>query len=770
MINTLRNIRRNNKERINVPHSVQEAIPIKMIYEDGIFYLGNNLYSMTFLFADINYLDASAEDQEVIFLQYCDLLNTFDSGITVKLTINNRRLNMDQFKERLFLNKNDGNDNLRKEFNHIFMDQIKLSNGIIQEKYLTITVNKRDVVEARSYFQRIMNELSIYFNKLGSICNPLTALDRIRILHDFYRLGEEAYFKFDIKKSARKGHDFKDYITPDSFEFDKDHFKMGEKFGRVLFLRDYASYIKDRFVTELCEYSCNLMLSLDLVPIPMDEAVREVESRLLGVETNITSWQRRQNSNNNFSATVPYDLELQRQESKEFLHDLTTRDQRMMFGTLTLIHLADSKDELDKDTEAIFALARKHLCQFAVLTFQQYSGLQTALPIGFNKINALRTLTTESAAIFCPFKAQEINHFHGIYYGVNRISKNPIYIDRNQLMNGNSFVLGVSGSGKSFLSKEIIVLEHLTNPDTEILIIDPEREYKKMVQSLHGEIIELSASSETHINAMDMSNDYADKNPVAAKAEFILSLCEQLIGADNLGAKQKSIIDRCTTKVYRKFKKKNPTLKEFYEELLLQQEPEAKDIALDIELFVSGSLNTFAKPTNINVNNRLICFDIHDLGEQLQTVGMLVVLDHIINRITRNKARGINTYIYIDEIYLLFLHEYSALFLFKLWKRIRKHGGFCCGISPNVEDLLQSHTARTMLANSELVIMLKQAATDRDELAKLMKISSAQLNYLSTTTIGQGLIKVGNAIIPYENKIPKNTNLYQILTTKFNEQ
>ena len=466
---------------------------------------------------------------------------------------------------------------------------------------------------------------------------------------------------------------------------------------------------------------------------------------------------------------IPYDLEIQRKESKEFLHDLTVRDQRMMFGTLTLTHIADTKEQLDQDTEALLAIARKHLCQFAILTYQQYDGMQTALPIGLNKINAQRTLTTESAAVFCPFRVQDINHSSGIYYGVNRISRNPIYVDRNELMNGNSFVLGVSGAGKSFLSKEEIVLEYLSDIKSEILIIDPEREYKKLVQSLGGEVISLSAISENHINAMDISKDYSEKNPVASKAEFILSLCEQLIGSEGLGAKQKSIIDRCTTKVYRKYKKQVPTLKEFYNELLLQPEQEAKDIALDIELFVNGSLNTFALPTNVDINNRMICFDIHDLGVQLQTIGMLVVLDHIMHRITRNKAKGINTYIFIDEIYLLFLHEYSALFLFKLWKRIRKYGGFCCGISQNVEDLLQSHTARTMLANSELVVMLKQATTDRDELAKLMNISNTQLSYLSNAGVGQGLIKVGNAIVPFENTVPKNTKLYQTLTTKFKE-
>ena len=441
---------------------------------------------------------------------------------------------------------------------------------------------------------------------------------------------------------------------------------------------------------------------VDVVPVPTDEAVREVENRLLGVETNITNWQRKQNQNNNFSAVIPYDLEQQRKESKEFLDDLTTRDQRMMFAVLTMVHTADTKEQLDNDTEALLTTARKHLCQFAVLKYQQMDGLNTALPFGVRKIDALRTLTTESLAVFIPFRVQEIYHKDGVYYGQNVISKNMIIANRRHLLNGNSFILGVSGAGKSFTAKEEMVNIILTDPNADVLVIDPEREYAPLVKAMQGEVIHISATSDNHINAMDMNSDYGDgANPVILKSEFILSLCEQLIGGASLGAKQKSIIDRCTASVYRYYQQGNymgtpPTLQDFREELLKQDEPEAQEIALAIELFTDGSLNTFAKHTNVDTHSRLICYDILDLGKQLQPIGMLVVLDSILNRITMNRAKGRNTFIFIDEIYLLFQHEYSANFLFTLWKRVRKYGAYCTGITQNVDDLLQSHTARTM--------------------------------------------------------------------------
>ena len=435
------------------------------------------------------------------------------------------------------------------------------------------------------------------------------------------------------------------------------------------------------------------------------------------------------------------------------------------------MYTADSKEQLDNDTEALLTTARKHLCQFAVLKYQQMDGLNTAMPFGTRKIDAFRTLTTESLAVFIPFRVQDIYHENGIYYGQNVISKNMIIADRRQLLNGNSFILGVSGGGKSFAAKgeiENIIL----SSNADVIIIDPEREYSQLVKALGGEIINISATSPSHINAMDMNKEYGDgANPVILKSEFIMSLCEQLIGGTNLGAKQKSIIDRCTASVYRDYQQRGytgtvPTLQDFRAELLKQDEPEAKEIALAIELFTHGSLNTFAKPTNVDTDNRLICYDILDLGKQLMPIGMLVVLDSILNRITQNRAKGKQTFIFIDEIYLLFQHEYSANFLFTLWKRVRKYGAYATGITQNVDDLLQSHTARTMLANSEFLIMLNQASTDRIELAKLLNISDLQLSYITNVDAGHGLIKVGSSLVPFANKFPKNTKLYKLMTTK----
>lgn len=770
---TLSNLFKKDKEKFVVPRSVQDLIPAKTIWEDGIFLVGKNKYSKCYRFSDINYAVASREDKEAMFLEYSELLNSFDTGATTKITIANRRLNKIDFEKTIMLPmEQDKLDEYREEYNKMLLSKVSGANGIIQEKYITISIDKKSIEEARSYFIRVGTDLINHFKELGSNCVELDAVQRLRILFDFYRVGEETNFNFDMLDNMRKGHSFKDFICPDTMEIASDYFKIGNRYGRVIFLKEYASYIKDSMVAELTDINKNIMMSIDVIPVPMDEAVREAENRRLGIETNITNWQRRQNANNNFSAIIPYDMEQQREQSKEFLDDLITRDQRMFLSVLTMVHTAETKEQLDNDTEALLTTASKHLCQFAVLKFQQIDGLNTAMPFGTRKIDTLRTLTTESLAVFIPFRVQEIRHDNGVYYGQNVISKNMIIADRKRLLNGNSFILGVSGSGKSFIAKEEIVSIMLRDSNADIIIVDPEREESSLVKSLGGEVIKISATSGNHINAMDMNKDYGDgANPVILKSEFILSLCEQLIGSNNLGAKQKSIIDRCTASVYRYYQQGNyqgtpPTLQDFYEELLKQKEPEAKEIALAIELFVNGSLNTFAKTTNVDTDNRLICYDILDLGKQLLPIGMLVVLDSILNRITENRAKGRNTFIFIDEIYLLFQHEYSANFLFTLWKRVRKYGAYCTGITQNVEDMLQSHTARTMLANSELIIMLNQASTDRIELAKLLNISELQMSYITNVNAGEGLIKIGSSLIPFANKFPKNTKLYKLMTTK----
>ncbi len=775
MIKTLQTTLRQDRERFTVPKSVQDAIPIRRIWSDGVFQFGSK-FSRTIRFSDINYAIASKEDKTAMFLGYSELLNALDTGSTTKITINNKRLNRQNFERDILLpRQNDALDGGRAEYNAMLTDKATGAvSSVVQERYITVSTHKKSIEEARTFFDRTLNDITSRLSHLDSHSEELDAAERLRVLHDFYRTGEETEFRFDLKDSMRKGHSFKDAICPDSMEFKKDHFRLGKKFGRVLFLKDYASYIKDSMVNELTALNRTMMLSIDVIPVPTDEAVREMQNRLLGVETNVTNWQRRQNSNNNFSALVPYDLEQQRKETREMLDDLTTRDQRMLFAVVTLVHLADSWAELNSDTETLQSIARKHLCQLSTLSWQQADGLVTALPFGLRRIDALRTLTTEALAVLMPFKAQEIHDQGGVYYGQNVISKNLIIANRKELLNGNGFVLGVSGSGKSFTAKREIVNLALATGD-DILVIDPESEYRPLIEGLGGEVIDISATSANHINALDMEQGYGDgDNPIVLKSEFLLSLCEQLIGAGKLSAKEKSIIDRCTAQVYHEYIRSLyqgdvPTLQDFHAELLRQPEPEARDVALAIELFTEGSLNTFAKQTNVNTDSRIVCYDIRDLGKQLQPVGMLVVLDSIFNRVIRNRKQGKNTWIYIDEIYLLFQHEYSANFLFTLWKRVRKYGACATGITQNVDDLLQSHTARTMLANSEFLVMLNQAATDRADLARLLSISDNQLSYITNVDFGHGLIKCGSAIVPFMDSFPKHTQLYKLMTTKPSE-
>lgn len=771
MIKTMKMLFKQDKEKFVVPKGVQDIIPVKAIYNDGIFRVGKNKYAKTYKFEDINYAVASRDDQQGMFLEYCQLLNSLDSGATTKLTINNRRLNSLDFRRKILIPlRKDAMDVYRDEYNRMLFAKATHSNSIVQDKYVTISVTKKNIEDARIYFARVGSDLISHFNRLGSKCTELDVNERLRIIYDFFRTGEETSFHFNLKEKMKKGHGFKDYICPDVFEHEKDCFKIGERWGRVLLFREYASYIRDDMVAKLTELNRNMMMSIDIVPVPTDEAVREAENRLLGVETNITNWQRKQNENNNFSAVVPYDMEQQRKELKEFLDDITTRDQRMMFAVITMVHTADTKKQLDNDTEEILTTARKHLCQFSVLKYQQLDGLQTAIPFGIRKIDAFRTLTTESLAVFIPFRVQEISDEGGIYYGQNVISKNMIIADRRKLLNGNSFILGVSGSGKSFAGKNEITNLMLSS-DADIIVLDPEREYAPLVRAMGGEVIEISATSPNHINAMDMSKDYGEVDPIIEKSQFIQSLCEQIISGHHFAKGQQSIIDRCTENVYRYYKQGNymgtpPTLSDFRDELLRQTEPEAHSLALELELFTRGSLNTFSKQTNVNTANRLVCYDILELGEQLRAIGMLVILDSIINRITTNRMKGKQTFIFIDEIYLLFMHEYSAQFLFKLWKRVRKYGVYCTGITQNVDDLLQSHTARTMLSNSEFILMLNQAATDRAELAKLLNISDLQLSYITNVDAGHGLIKVGSSLVPFANIFPKNTKLYKLMSTK----
>ena len=774
MIKTLVRAQKAERERFTVPRSVQDAIPIRRVWPDGVFQAGKQ-FSKTFSFTDINYSIAGKDEKTSMFLDYSELLNALDSGANAKITIHNRRLDKAEFERALLLPmKEDGLDGYRREYNEMLLSKVTgTNNSVVQERYFTVSVVKKNVDEARTWFSRVGTDLLTHLSRLSSVGRELDLPARLQIFRDFFREGEPAP-PFDWSGQARRGHSFKDWFCPDAMEFESDCFRIDGRWGRVLYLRDYASYLKDSMIAELCGLNRSLMLSIDILPVPTDEAVREIQNRMLGIETNAANWQRRQNDTNNFSAVLPYDMEQQRRETREMLEDLTNRDQRMMFGLVTLVHLAESKEQLDSDTESIVSTARRHLCQMSTLRWQQKDGLDTVLPYGLRRIQALRTLTTESTAVLIPFRAQEILQEGGIYYGQNAVSKNMIVADRRKLLNGNSFRLGVSGSGKSFSAKEEIVSIALATGD-DILILDPESEFGTLTESLGGEVIRISASSDTHLNAMDMDGAYGDeRNPLIEKSEFILSLFEQLIGAGGVSAKEKSILDRCTYDVYReyqanRFQGEPPTLRELYHALLSQPEPEARGLALSSELFITGSLNTFAQHTNVNTKARILCYDIRELGEQLMPIGMLVTLDAIFNRVIQNWKLGKTTWIFCDEFYLLFRYPYSADFFYKLWKRIRKYNGLVTGLTQNVEELLRSDTARLMLANSEFLILLNQSATDREELARLLHISETQLSYITNVAAGCGLIRCAGNIVPFENSFPRHTRLYRLMTTKPDE-
>ena len=752
MIKSINNLRKQEKDNVNIPKSIQQVIPIQKIWTDGIFLVGKNKYSQTFKFTDINYAVASKEDKEAMFLEYGELLNSFDSGATTKITIALRRINKKDFEKEILLPyKEDGLDIYRQEYNQMLLDKAINSNGMVREIYLTISVFKKNIEDAKNYFRRVSNDIVSHLARLGSKSIELDAKEKLRILHDFYRIGEEVNYNLDIKEFIKKGHNFKDYICPDSFSFKKDYFEMGKKYGRVLFLKDYASYIKDTMVAELTDLNRNMMMSIDIIPVPTDEAVKEVENRLLGVESNITNWQRKQNANNNFSAVIP----------------LTTRDQRMMFANLTLVITADTKEQLDADTETILITGRKHLCQIAPLNYQQLDGLNTVLPIGVRHIDTLRTLTTESLSVLMPFRVQEIMDKGGIYYGENAISHNLIMVNKANLQNQSSFLLGIPGSGKSFSAKELIVFLALSTED-DILICDPEGEYSALVKAMGGEVIGISASSSDHINAMDMSEGYGDGfNPVIDKSEFILSLFEQL-DKKGLGPKEKSIIDRCTSLTYEEYYKTGitPTLMTLRRKLQEQPEKEAGELALSLELFTNGSLNVFAHETNVNTSSRIISYDIYKLGKQLKTMGLLVITDAMRNRVSENYKKGKRTHIFIDEIHILFENEYSATFFNSAWRQFRKRNAYPTAITQNVEYLLSSVDASTMLSNSEFVVMLNQASSDRKELGKLLSISDEQMSYITNADAGCGLIRYGSSLVPFVNRFPKNTKLYKLMTTK----
>ena len=758
------------------PKSIQQTIEIMKVAENGIFEVARNRFSKCYRFQDINYTTTNETEQIDIFERYCKFLNSLD--VSFKITINNRNKDMEQVRDYVFLQKkDDGYNGLRKIYNDIMEQKIHEGRqGIEQERYLTITIERKNFEEAKAQFATIEASVHKAFGELGAEIVPLSGNERIKVLYDYYHLGDEGSFDFDIREARKVGADFRNDLCNGMIQFYPDYFKDEKKFCRALFIKKYPSSLSDRFLNEITSLPVHSITSIDVVPIPKDMTTKILQKKYLGIESDIIRQQRVRNKNNDFSSEISYNKRIEKKEIEEIMDDVRENDQCLYYVSVTVILMADTKEELDSMTETVETIGKRNSVTIEEHYLKQRESLNTALPIGVRQVETMRTMLTQSLAVLMPFNVQELNDKQGCYYGINQVSKNINIGNRKKLINGNGFVFGVPGSGKSFFCKMEMGNVFLSGND-EIIVIDPMNEYFDIAQTYGGTVVNMSTYTDNYVNPLDMdvwSLDLNDsKGMIREKGEFILGLCEQCMG-ESLNSRQKSIIDRCVRKLYieiaRNREKYVPIMSDFYEILMNQPEDEARDIALSLELFVNGSLNIFNHQTNVDVDNRFTVYGIRDLGTELSPITMLVMMESIQNRIIANGKRGIATWLYIDEFHVLLNSEYSAKYLQQLWKKVRKQGGLCTGITQNIVDLLQNYTATTMLANSEFVALLKQANTDSSRMAEVIGVSEAQLRFVTNTSSGMGLMKCGNVVIPFDNTIEKGTDLYNLYNTNIHEK
>ena len=758
------------------PKSIQETIEIISIAENGIFEVEKNQYSKCYLFQDINYTTTNEEEQIDIFEKYCKFLNSLDCNF--KITINNKNKDMEGLRETVMLAyKKDGYDNFRKTYNDIIEEKIiEGRQGIEQERYLTLTIERKNFEEAKAQFATLEATIHKAFIELGADIVPLSGNERLKVLHDFYRLGNEENFDFDIRKARRVGSDFRNDLCNGMIKYYTDRFEDESKYCKALFIKKYPSSLSDRFLNEITSLPVHSITSIDVVPVPKDLTTKTLQKKYLGIESDIIKQQRVRNKNNDFSTEISYAKRTEKKEIEAIMDDVRDNDQCLFYVAVTIIIMADTMEELNSISETVETIGKRNGCTIDVHYLKQREALNTALPIGVRQVETMRTMLTQSLAVLMPFNVQELNDSSGNYYGINQISKNINIGNRKKLINGNGFVFGVPGSGKSFFCKMEMGSVFLSGND-EIIVIDPQNEYFDIAKTYGGTVINMSTYTDNYVNplAMDVWNlDQSDsKGWIREKGEFMLGLCEQCIG-EALNSRQKSIIDRCIRKMYidiaRSREKYIPVMSDFYDLLQQQPEEEAKDIALSLELFVNGSLNIFNHQTNVDVDNRFTVYGIRDLGTELSPITMLVMMESIQQRIVENGQNGKATWLYVDEFHVLLNSEYSAKYLQQLWKKVRKQGGLCTGITQNVVDLLQNYTATTMLSNSEFVALLKQANIDSSKMAETIGVSETQLRYVNNSESGKGLIKCGSVVIPFDNQISKDTGLYRLYNTNIHEK
>ena len=747
------------------------------MWPDGVCRVTDKYYTKTIQFQDINYQLAQNEDKTSIFEGWSDFLNYFDSSIHLQFSFLNLTAGAENFEQSIIIpDRDDGFDDIRKEYAEMLQNQLaKGNNGLVKTKYITFGIEAANIKEAKPRLERIEIDLMNNFKRLGVSASPLNGKERLKVMYDMFHMDNQSPFRFNWDWLAPTGLSTKDFIAPSSFDFrDRHSFGFGDKFGEVSFYNIIASDLNDRTLADLLSMESSLVVGLHIQAIDQNAAIKNVKRKITELDEMKINEQKKAVRSGYDMDIIPSDLATYGGEAKKLLEDLQSRNERMFLITFLMLNTAPSKKQLNLNVKQAQSIAVQHNCQLVPLDFQQESGMVSCLPLGYNKISIQRGLTTSSTAIFVPFTTQELFQVdkEALYCGLNALSNNMIMVDRKNLKNPNGLILGTPGSGKSFSAKREIANVLLVTDD-DVIICDPEGEYFPLVEAFRGQVVKISPTSKNYINPMDINLNYSDEdNPLSLKSDFILSLCELIVGGrDGLQPIEKTIIDRAVHIIYQPYlndpRPENvPILQDLYNTLRKQDEKEAKTLATALEIYVTGSLNVFNHRTNVDVNNRLVCYDIKELGKQLKKLGMLIVQDQVWGRVTANREAHKSTRYYIDEFHLLLKEEQTAAYSVEIWKRFRKWGGIPTGITQNVKDLLASQEIENIFENSDYIYMLNQAAGDREILAKKLGISQHQLSYVTQSGEGEGLLFYGNVILPFVDRFPKDLKLYSIMTTK----
>ncbi len=762
-----------------VPKTAQQSIPFERMFPDGICRVRGNYYTKTIQFQDINYQLAQQEDQSAIFEEWCSFLNFFDSSIHFELSFMNMNTDAESFEKSIRIPyKRDGFDDVRAEYSQMLKTQLETgNNGLTKTKYLTFGIEADSMKQAKPRLDHVETDILNNFHRLGVGAKALNGKERLALMHDMFHMGDTDKFHFDWKWLPESGLSVKDFIAPTSLSFKSRTFTMGNLYGAMSYLAITASDISDRLLKEFLDVDSSQVVTMHIQSVDQNKAIKTVKRTITELDRSKIEEQKKAVRSGYDMDIIPSDLATYGKDAKALLKELQSQNERMFMVTFLILSTGRTFRELETNVFRISSLAQKHNCNLRRLDFQQEQGLMSCLPLADNQINIQRGLTTSSTAIFIPFTTQELFQESptALYYGLNALSNNLIMVDRLRLKNPNGLILGTPGAGKSFAAKREIANAFLTTDD-DIIVCDPEAEYAALVQRLSGQVIKISPSSKQYINPMDINSNYSEEdNPIALKSDFVLSLCELIVGGkEGLQPIEKTVIDRCVHQIYQKYfenpvSENMPLLEDLYHALLEQEEKEARHVATALEIYVKGSLNLFNHRTNVDIQNRFICYDIKELGKQLKKIGMLVVQDQVWGRVTANRSEGKTTRYYMDEFHLLLKEEQTAAYSVEIWKRFRKWGGVPTGITQNVKDLLSSREVENIFENSDFIIMLNQASGDRQILAKQLGISPHQLSYVTQSGEGEGLLFYGNVILPFVDHFPQDTELYRIMTTKLSE-